>query len=52
MIDRTYENTSKVIMQSLEKNKEFYSDSYYVDFTSRIKKIKKKLTNPRKKDDY
>lgn len=38
MTDRTYENTSKVIMEGLKKNKEFYSDSYYVDFTSRIKK--------------
>ena len=48
MIDRTYENTSKVIMQGLEKNKEFYSDSYYVDFTSRIKKIKEKINESKK----
>ena len=48
MTDRTYENTSKVIMQGLEKNKEFYSNSYYVDFTSRIKKIKEKIKESKK----
>ena len=48
MTDRTYENTSKVIMEGLKKNKEFYSDSYYVDFTSRIKKIKEKINESKK----
>ena len=48
MEDRTYENTSKVIMEGLEKNKEFYSDSYYVDFFSKIKKMKEKIYESKK----
>ena len=42
MENKKYENVSKEIITGLEKNKKLYSDSYYIDFSSRIKKMKEK----------
>ena len=48
MENRKYENISKIVIEGLEKNKNLYSESYYVDFSSRIKKIKEKVEESKK----
>ena len=48
MENKKYENVSKEIITGLEKNKKLYSDSYYIDFSSRIKKMKEKIEESKK----